>query len=54
MLQFLHDNYVFLDTALKQHVERRNGRVIILGCGDRVELLAISRHNTTDITEEAK
>ena len=40
--QFLNDNYVFLDTALKQHAERRNGRVIILGCGDRVELSNIS------------
>ena len=31
-----------LDTALKQHADRRNGRVIILGCGDRVELSNIS------------
>ena len=40
--QFLQDNYVFLDTALKRHAERRNGRVIILGCGDRAELSEIS------------
>ena len=29
-------------SSLKQHAERRNGRVIILGCGDRVELSNIS------------
>ena len=40
--QFLQDNYVFLDTALKKHAERRNGRVIILGCGDKMELSKIS------------
>ena len=40
--QFLHDNYVLLDTALKRHADRRNGRVIILGCGDRVQLSKIS------------
>ena len=40
--QFLHENYEFLDAALKLHAERRNGRVIILGCGDRVELSNIS------------
>ena len=26
----------------KRHAERRNGRVIILGCGDRAELSEIS------------
>ena len=31
-----------LDTALKRHAERRNGRVIILGCGDQAELSEIS------------
>ena len=40
--QFLQDNYVFLDTALKRHAEMRHGRVIILGCGDRAELSKIS------------
>ena len=40
--QFLHDNYVFLDTALKRHAVRQNGQVIILGCGDRFQLSKIS------------
>ena len=36
--QYLNDNYVFLDTTLQRHAKQRNGRVIIVGCGDKVEL----------------
>ena len=35
---FLQQNYVKIDTTLQRHAERRNGRVIIVGCGDKERL----------------
>ena len=35
---FLQQKYVKIDTTLQRHAERRNGRVIIVGCGDKERL----------------
>ena len=40
--QFLNDNYVKIDTTLKRHAKNRNGRVIIVGCGDKEQLAKTS------------
>lgn len=36
--QFLSDNYDKLDAELQRHAKTRNGRVIILACGDTKRL----------------
>ena len=36
--QFLSDNYYKLDAELQRHAKTRNGRVIILACGDTKRL----------------
>ena len=35
---FLQQNYVKIDATLQSHAKRRNGRVIIVGCGDKESL----------------
>jgi len=35
---FLQQNYVKIDTTLQRHAKRRNGRVIIVGCGHKESL----------------
>ena len=35
---FLQQNYVKTDATLQRHAKRRNGRVIIVGCGDKERL----------------
>ena len=35
---FLQQNYVKIDATLQRHAKRRNGRVIIVGCGDKERL----------------
>ena len=35
---FLQQNYVKIDATLQRHAKRRNGRVIIVGCGDKESL----------------
>ena len=36
--QFLSENYDKLDAELQRHAKTRNGRVIILACGDKKRL----------------
>ena len=35
---FLQQNYVKIDATLQRHAKRRNGRVIIVGCGHKESL----------------